>query len=333
MLQKVDIHTHILPPTLPLECGVSLRHHPDGQNADMLRADGSLFRKVQCNCWDAPQRLRECEAPGVSVQVLSTVPVLFNYHQSGEACLRIATALNDHIAQVQREHPTRFAGLGTVPMQDLGLACRELRRCMEELQLAGVQIGSHVNDKHLGDASFEPFYALAAELGAALFIHPWDMAKTPHQQSHWKPWLLGMPHETADAYYSLCAAGVLERHPQLRVAFAHGGGAFPLLLGRMDHGYQARPDLCAVDNPHLPSKYAKQVWVDSHVGDAETLRFVMSKVGADRVTLGSDYPFPLGELTPGALIESLGLDPAAQRRVLVDNALAWLGRAESSFKG
>lgn len=332
MLHKVDIHTHILPPTLPLECGISLRHQADGLSADMLRADGSLFRKVECNCWDAPQRLRECEAFGVSVQVLSTVPVLFNYHLSGEAGLRVATALNDHIAQLVREHPTRFAGLATLPMQDPALACRELRRCMTDLGLSGAQIGSHVNDRHLGDPSFEPLYALAADLGAALFVHPWDMAKTPHQQSHWKPWLIGMPHETADAYYSLCASGVLERHPTLRVAFAHGGGAFPLLLGRMDHGYQARPDLCAVDNPRPPSTYASRVWVDSHVGDADTLRFVMSKVGADKMTLGSDYPFPLGELSPGALIEGLGLDAGVQRKLLVDNALAWLGRTEASFK-
>lgn len=331
MLKKVDIHTHILPADLPADCGMRLRHHADGKNADMLNDNGTSFRTVQCNCWNASTRIRDCDLQDVSVQVLSTVPVLFNYQKPPADGSRIAKALNDHMAGVVRANPQRFAGLGTLPMQDVDLACQELRRCKQDLRLDGVQIGTHVNDLELGHRSFEPLYALAEELGAAIFIHPWDMSKAPHQQSYWKPWLIGMPHETANAYYSLCASGVLERHPALRVAFAHGGGSFPFLLGRMDHGYAARPDLCAIDNATPPSRYAEKVWVDSHVCDARSLKYLLDCVGPEKIALGSDYPFPLGELEPGRLTLEAKFEAQVTRKILVDNALKWLGRTAESF--
>ena len=196
---------------------------------------------------------------------------------------------------------------------------------MRDLGLAGVQIGSHVNAWNLSDPALFSVFARAAELGAAVFVHPWDMMGQERMQRYWLPWLVGMPAEVSLAICSVIFGGVLERLPALRIAFAHGGGAFPATLGRIEHGFHSRPDLVAVDNPHPPSHYLKRIYVDSLVHDARALRLVLEILGADRVALGSDYPFPLGESSPGALIQSMGLEPAVHDRLLFGTAKEWLG--------
>ena len=180
------------------------------------------------------------------------MPVMFHYWAKGEDGLDTSRYLNDHIAEVVTQHPKRFIGLGTLPMQSPELATRELERCVKELGMAGVQIGSHVNQWNLSDAALFPVFQAAERLGAAVFVHPWDMMGGDRMAKYWLPWLVGMPAETSLAICSLIFGGVFERLPKLRVAFAHGGGAFPGTLGRIEHGHKARPDLCAVDNPRNP---------------------------------------------------------------------------------
>jgi aminocarboxymuconate-semialdehyde decarboxylase len=196
---------------------------------------------------------------------------------------------------------------------------------VRELSLAGVQIGSHVNDWNLSDPALFPLFARAAELGAAVFVHPWDMMAQEKMRRYWLPWLVGMPAEASLAICSVIFGGVLERLPSLRIAFAHGGGAFAGTLGRIERGFVARPDLVAADNPHPPSHYLKRIYVDSLVHDARSLRLLLDVFGPDRIALGSDYPFPLGESRPGALIESMQLEPAVRDRLLFGTAREWLG--------
>jgi aminocarboxymuconate-semialdehyde decarboxylase len=328
-MRSIDIHTHVLPPELPSwtkgEPGFIHLERKDDCSARMLRHDGSLFREVAKNCWDATERLRECDAALVSVQVLSTVPVLFSYGTRPERAADLARFLNEELAKLCAAHPRRFVGLGTLPMQSPDLALRELDRCVRELGLAGVQIGSHVNDWNLSDAALFPVFERAAQLSCAVFVHPWDMMGEARMRKYWLPWLVGMPAEVSLAICSLIFGGVLERLPALRVAFAHGGGAFPGTLGRIEHGFECRPDLVAVDNARPPREYLSRIVVDSLVHDARALRFVLDSFGADRVALGSDYPFPLGESRPGALIRSLDLAPAVQERLLQGTAIEWLG--------
>ena len=164
-----------------------------------------------------------------------------------------------------------------------------------------------------------------------MFVHPWDMMGEARMRKYWLPWLVGMPAEVSLAICSLIFGGVLERLPRLRVLFAHGGGAFPGTLGRIEHGFFARPDLVAVDNPHPPSRYLERIYVDSLVHDARALRFVLEILGPARVALGSDYPFPLGEAKPGALIDSLDLPPAIRDRLRCGTALEWLGRDARAY--
>lgn len=336
---KIDLHTHILPenwPDLEERYGypgfVRLMHHrPCG--AKMLMGN-RCFREIESNSWDPVARIGDCDATGVSVQVLSTVPVMFGYWAKPEDTLDLSQLLNDHIAGVCRDHPTRFVGLGTLPMQDPELACRELDRCVGELGLAGVEIGTHVNDWNLNAQEMFPVFEHAARIGAAVFVHPWDMMGKSEMPDYWLPWLVGMPAETCRAICSLIFGGVLERLPDLRIAFAHGGGSFPGTIGRIEHGFDVRPDLCAKDNPVNPRSYAGKFYVDSLVHDAEALRYLIDLVGADRVALGSDYPFPLGEQHPGRMIESMtDLSDETRHRLLAGTALAFLNLRADAFAG
>jgi aminocarboxymuconate-semialdehyde decarboxylase len=331
-MQKIDVHTHILPRDIPdfkAKYGyggfITLDHHAPCR-ARMLKDDGTFFREIEDNCYEAAPRLVDTDKTGVTLQVLSTVPVMFSYWAKPADTYDLSRLLNDHIAAICGEHPDRFAGLATVPMQDTDLAIKELTRSVKELGLKGVQIGSHVNDLNLSDPSIFPFFEAASELGAAIFVHPWDMMGQDRMGKYWLPWLVGMPAEVSLAICSMIFGGVFERLPELRVAFAHGGGAFPITVGRITHGFESRPDLCAVDNPHSPRHYLGKFFVDSLVHDESALAYIVKLFGEDSIVLGSDYPFPLGEQNPGAMVAAMsGLGAGTKEKIFYKNAQRFLG--------
>jgi aminocarboxymuconate-semialdehyde decarboxylase len=327
-MSKIDIHTHIMPEHMPnwtKKFGYGEFIHLEHRNCEacMMKGD-KVFRVVEPNCFNPLERLKDMEETGVTTQVLSTIPVLFNYWAKGADGLETSRFLNDHIAGVVANNPKEFIGLGTVPMQDIQLAIGEMRRCVGELGFPGLELGSNINGKNLSDQEFFPFYKEAEELGCALFIHPWEMMGEGQMQKYWLPWLVGMPAETSRAICSMIFGGVFEKFPKLRVAFAHGGGSFPFTLGRIQHGFDVRPDLCAVDNAVGPRKYLGHFWLDSLVHDPKALQFIMDLIGTEKVCIGSDYPFPLGEKVPGSILDEISVDFNAKKRLLETNALQWL---------
>lgn len=336
-LFTIDIHTHILPENIPnfrKKFGyggfIHLDHHCPGCARMMM--DDKFFREVEDNCWSAEKRMQECNGHHVDVQVLSTVPVMFSYWATPKDTLTLSKFLNDHIADIVDRYPTRFVGLGTVPMQDPKLAIKELERCMK-IGLSGIQIGSHVNDWNLSEPALFPVFEAAAEMGAAIFVHPWDMMAKDKMERYWLPWLVGMPAETSLAICSMIFGGVFERLPNLRVAFAHGGGSFPSTISRIEHGFNVRPDLCAIDNPVNPKEYLGKFWLDSLVHDPQMLEYISGLIGKDKVALGTDYPFPLGELEPGQLIHNMPWDNDSKEMLLSGAALNWLNLSKEKFVG
>jgi len=337
-LFKIDIHTHILPENLNevterFSDSRFLKLYPVNDISAILKKDGTAFRHVNCNCWNYKVRIEDCDSTRVNMQVLSTLPVLFSYWSKDDECLSLCQFLNDHIVQICKTEPQRFIGIGTIPMQNTNYAIQEMDRCINDLNLPGIQIGSNVNGKNLSCEKFQPIFDHAEKIGCSIFIHPWEMMGMADMQKYWLPWLVGMPAETSRAICSIIFGGILEKYPNLKIAFAHGGGAFPFIIGRIDHGYKMRPDICAVDNNKIPSSYLKHFYVDSLVHDEQALHFLLNKIGPEHIALGSDYPFPLGEQEPGKMIEEMDLTDSVKQRILSGTAFEWLGLDKQNYIG
>jgi aminocarboxymuconate-semialdehyde decarboxylase len=326
---KIDIHTHLLPERLPnfakkFGYGDFIYLEPGDRPgyARMMKGD-AFFREIGANCWDPALRIREYAQYNTPVQVVCTIPVMFSYWAKGSDCLELSRFLNDHLAGVVEDYPEHYIPLGTIPMQDTDLAIQELQR-IKELGFPGVQIGSNVNQLNLGEPQFFPIFQACADLDLAVLVHPWEMMGEAQMRKYWLPWLVGMPAETSRAICSLIFGGVLERLPNLRFCFAHAGGSFLTTIGRIEHGFNCRPDLVAVDNEKPPRHYLGKFWVDSATHDPQLLRYVLEVAGDDKVCLGTDYPFPLGDLEIGRFIEEMNLPESVLERIFYKNTLAWL---------
>ncbi|MFZ9982194.1 MAG: amidohydrolase family protein, partial [Cyclobacteriaceae bacterium] len=306
---RIDSHTHIIPEKMPDWAArfgygefIRLEHHRPGF-ANMMKGN-QFFREIGENCWNPELRIKEYANFKTELQVVSTIPVMFSYWAKPADTLEISKFLNDHLADIINRYPDNYLALGTIPMQDTDLAISELRRC-REIGMKGIQIGSNINGENLNDAKFFPIFEACSDLGMAVLVHPWNMMGESEMKRYWLPWLVGMPAETTRSICSMIFGGIFERLPHLRVNFAHAGGSFFATLGRIRHGFNSRPDLVAIDNQVDPIQYVGKFWVDCITHDSETLEFILRIQGSKRVTLGSDYPFPLGDLEIGKFIEPM----------------------------
>lgn len=332
---KIDMHTHIIPKHLPKFAEkfgygdfIYLEHKEDG-TADMIKGN-EFFRNIKPNCWDPELRIQEYTQFDTQVQVVCTIPVMFSYWAKPNDCLELSKFLNDDLANLVAKYPKNYIGLATLPMQDADTAIKELERS-KEIGLKGIQIGSNINDKNLSDPDFYPIFEACEDLGMAVMIHPWNMMGFDNMRKYWLPWLVGMPAETSRAACSMIFSGLFDKLPNLRVNFSHAGGSFIPTLGRIEHGFNCRPDLVAIDNPTNPREYLGKFWVDSITHDPALLEYILKHQGSKRVTLGSDYPFPLGDLEIGQYINEMNLDDQTVDDIFCNAALEWLDLKKEDF--
>ncbi len=329
------MHTHIIPKNLPdwqkkfgYDGFIQLDHHKKGW-ARMMMGE-KFFREINENCWDPEVRIKEYEKYHTQVQVVCTIPVLFAYFAKPKDGLEVSKFLNDDVAELINKYPKNYIGLGTIPMQSPELAVGELER-LKNNGLKGIQIGSNIDDKNLNDPEYYPIWETCEKLDLAVLIHPWNMMGQKHMGRYWLPWLVGMPAETSRAICSMIFGGIFDKYPKLRVNFCHASGSFLATLGRIEHGYNCRPDLVAIDNPNNPRDYCGRFWVDCITHDPEILHYILKIKGSKRVTLGSDYPFPLGDLEIGDFITKMDLSNEVVEDIFCNSTLEWLNINKEDF--
>jgi aminocarboxymuconate-semialdehyde decarboxylase len=329
-VRRIDLHTHIVPPRwedFASRWGAGA--WPRLESADACRATlltgDRFFRAITDQAWSPARRLEDMDRLGIDCQALSPPPVMFCYWAEPRAGQAFARMQNEHVASVVAAHPARFAGMATVPLQDVGLAIAELRHAREALGLIAVEIGTCPAGRDLDDPALAPFFEACRDLGLAIFVHPaTPLIGADRMTAHYFPLIVGNPLETALAISKLIFGGVLERLPDLRICFAHGGGAFPFTLARLDHGWKVRPEGPAAI-PREPREYARRIHVDSLTLGPRNLRFIIEELGPDRVVLGSDYPFDMGDPDPVASVAAAGLDEATRALVEGQTAARFLG--------
>ncbi|HET9017191.1 MAG TPA: amidohydrolase family protein [Thermomicrobiaceae bacterium] len=306
----IDVHAHYVARSSLDISGVAAEEHADGV---ALTVAGRSQGRLPLGLVDPATQLADMAAAGVAHAVVSPPPFLFCYDAERGFAAEFAAAQNAGIAALVREHPGEFSGLATVPLQDPGLAARMLGEAVEELGLAGVEIGTNVAGRDLDDPAFEPFWRRAAELDVLVFIHPSDVRSVPGNAPYYLRNLNGNLIETGYCLSRLVYGGLLERYPSLRILGAHGGGFLPYTVGRLDHGYRVRPE-CAAALDRPPSDSFHRLYFDTITHGAPALRYLVDLVGADHVALGSDYPFDMGDPRPVGQVEALA-DAAARDAV------------------
>ena len=329
MPTTIDIHSHFFPkswPDLRARYGTGdwpwIKHTEPGKAVIMV--GDREFRNIYSACWDPEIRLQEMDRDGIDLQVISSTPVLFGYERPAEHALDCAKMFNDAALELCARGDGRLKSICQVPLQDIDASCAELSRCMRSGHL-GVQIGNHVGLKNLDDPGIVTFLAHCAEEGAAVFVHPWDMMARERMPNYMMPWTVAMPAETQLAIVALIMSGAFDRLPKtLRICFAHGGGSFAFLLGRLENAWRNHP--VARGKCELPPRhYVDRFYVDSAVYDDKALQLLVDVMSEDRIVLGSDYPFPLGEERLGCVIRESSLSPEFKSKLLGENAVAFLG--------
>jgi aminocarboxymuconate-semialdehyde decarboxylase len=327
-MQVIDVHNHFFPsswPDLAARYGTPnwpwIKHTEPGK-ADIMVGD-RFFRHINSACWDADVRLREMDRDGVDLQMISATPVLFAYERPVEHALDCAQLFNHAALELCSRGKSRLKSFCQVPLQDIDVACKELSRCMQAGHL-GVQIGNHVGSKNLDDPGIVTFLHHCADEGAAVLVHPWEMLGAERMPKYMMPWTVGMPAETQLSLVAMILSGAFDRLPStLRICFAHGGGSFAFLLGRLENAWHHH-SVAHGDCQHPPRHYLDRFYTDSAVFDQRALQFLIETIGADQVMLGSDYPFPLGEERVGALIRQSNLAQPTKAKLLSGNATRFL---------
>ncbi|HET9770395.1 MAG TPA: amidohydrolase family protein [Acidimicrobiia bacterium] len=326
----IDIHNHVATPACQalVEGLGSVLDDPfafwSGPETKAYNAEH--FAALVPKLTDPARRLEDMDRMGVDVQVLSVAPPQYYYWTDPALGRRLARMQNEHLARLVADHPDRFAGLGTVPLQDVDAAVAELDFAVAELGLRGLEICTNVNGIDLDDRRFRPFFERAAELGVVVMLHPHGFTEGRRLMDYYLTNVVGNPLESTIAVTRLIHGGLLEDFPGLKLCVVHGGGYLPFYASRMDHAWRVRPEgrHHIPDSP--PSSYLRRVYVDCLVYDAAHLAFLVQQMGADRVVVGTDYPYDMGIDDPVGLVgRTPGLSAGQRQMILGGTAAALLG--------
>jgi aminocarboxymuconate-semialdehyde decarboxylase len=331
----IDVHAHIL----TQEMMARMRKEAPGIGPEISEIDGHgatlrvgaiIQKPFPRGGWDLDQRLAEMGTAGVDMQVISPLPQTFLYDLQPNRTAAIAAIQNEAIAALAKRMPDKFLGIATVPMQAPDLAAAELERAMRELGLKGMMICSHIEGTNLDDAKLDPVWAKAQQLGAYILIHPQKVAASDRLGSYYLKNLIGNPLETTIAAASLIFGGVMERYPRLKICLAHGGGYMPYQAGRFIHGWNVRPEP-KTSLPVGPQLSIARFYYDTILHSSAHLKFLIGQMGADRIVLGSDYPFDMGMLDCVRFVRSLDIPQEELRKILSDVPRHLIGGLEGAI--
>ena len=319
---KIDLHAHFI----PRQCcdmvddkgnkfGPTIRKDISGQEA--LFVGESSQGQIVSQITDPERRIQDMDAIGLDMQAISIIPTNMFYELSSEEGSNIVQKQNNAIAEIFTAHPDRFVGVGGVPLQNIGNAVQELER-ITALGFKAIQIGTSVNDKNLDDRDFWPFFAKAQDLDIPMFVHPWKIGGTSPLKGYHLSNLIGNPMSTTIAIARIIFGGVLRDFPRLKFVFAHAGGAAPFILGRWQHGYEFVAACQTIPKP--PDEYFKQMFFDTVAHSQSALTYLVEQVGAEKIVLGSDYPFDMGDTDPVSIIRNTTRISKADRETILERS-------------
>jgi aminocarboxymuconate-semialdehyde decarboxylase len=319
----VDLHCHVQTPAAEeiakqtqTEARDPVVQHGSQRSADRQKA---LRTELDAKLTSVAQRLKDMDRMGIDVQALSTSPSQYYYRLEPELCRETSRVINDNLADIVAGNPDRFVALGTLPMQEPGLAITELERCMKSLGFRGIEIGTNVRRAELSDPKFEKLWAKCEELGAIIFLHPSGFTDTSRLKEHFLTNVIGNPLDTTYALSHIVFGGVLERYPKLKFVAAHGGGYLGHYPARMDHAYRVRPE-CHDHIKRPPSHYMKKIYFDTMVFGETQLEHLVNLWGADHVVIGTDYPYDMGYYKPVEFVNGAKLTRAQKDAIIGGNA-------------
>jgi aminocarboxymuconate-semialdehyde decarboxylase len=322
------VHTHFVPEQLPsmadraggdrwpvtkCVCGKANHKH--------VMISGKNFRTITDQCWSPERRITDMEQEGIDIQVLSPMPELLSYWFKAEDALNFSRHINQQLSEFIEFSPKRFWGLGMLPLQDPEMAAKEIKSLKNDFRLKGVEVGTNINGRSIGDPFFTPFFAEAETEEIAIFIHA--LHPLGNERIVGPPALsamIGFPTENALAIASLITGGILEKFPNLKVFVSHGGGTFSTILPRLNYGWETMEDIRKIC-PHSPSYYAKKIYYDTLVYNPKTLNYLKDMVGQSQLMIGSDYPFAIREKFPGHWLDQMEISQEVKDHIKFKNAL------------
>jgi len=328
----IDIHTHVefagtfdILKKRYLEDEVFNRFVVSATGRRSAELNRGIVAGIRNALRDPRKKIEDMDTQGIGFSVLSSTPFAFFYEVEDDLSVELARFQNDQLSEMVKRYPDRFAAMATLPLNAPNEALKELDRAVTKLGLRGVEIGSHVGKRELGDENFWPIYEALEKLNVPIFIHPHHVAGMDRLQEFYLSNLIGNPLDTTIAAAQLIFSGVLERYSNLKIILAHGGGQFPYILGRLVHGYEVRPE-SKEKIKSSPQAFLKNFYYDTITHSKEALTYLISRMGSDHVLMGTDYPYDMGDANPVQTVtQQRDISEKDRQKILKENAISLFG--------